>query len=322
MDFTKLKESQPVVTKLLKSEFDQNRLVHLYMFSGPRGSLKMDAAVYFASLVLCDDGGNCGKCAECTALSQSQNPHFFILSAIDDKIKKEQISDLEKEFAYSDEHVRVFIIQDIEKTTLTAANNLLKFFEELRPNVYGILTTSNLEAVMPTIKSRAQVVKFLPISPNIISDALIKKGIDEEKAQVIAQISSNISDAINNAQNEDIIKMIEIVKKINVAIENGSNGHLEYEKESLFIKSLDKDKKKLLLELVVIMQRDKINYMLNRKNHICFLQTLEFSNIRLSGKEELDIMNVLLKFKQRLNSYANTDMVFTQMFVEIGKVME
>ena len=192
MDFSSLFNNQKTVVRLLKNSFDNDRLFHIYLFSGPRGSLKMDAAIYLASLVLCNNGGACGSCEECINIDKWSNEHLFIVSPDGDSIKKEQIENLEHEFGYKSDHTRVFIIQQIDKATLTAANTLLKFLEDLPNNCFGIILTENINKVLPTIKSRSQIVSFLPIPSDVVKDELIQKGIEVEKAHIISKITNNL----------------------------------------------------------------------------------------------------------------------------------
>ena len=51
MDFSNLFTTQPQVVKLINNSFQSNHLVNTYLFYGEKGTLKMDAALYFASLV-------------------------------------------------------------------------------------------------------------------------------------------------------------------------------------------------------------------------------------------------------------------------------
>ena len=60
----KMIDTKKFYNTLIKNSFDHNRLFHTYLFTGPRGSLKMDGAIYLASLVLCENGGACGQCEE------------------------------------------------------------------------------------------------------------------------------------------------------------------------------------------------------------------------------------------------------------------
>ena len=102
MDFTSLFNNQKTVVRLLRNSFDNDRLFHTYLFSGPRGSLTLDAAIYLASLILCDKGGACGSCEECVNIDKWSNEHLFIVSPDGDSIKKEQIEALEHEFGYKE----------------------------------------------------------------------------------------------------------------------------------------------------------------------------------------------------------------------------
>lgn len=321
MDFSALFNNQKIVVKLLKNSFSNNRLFHTYIFSGPRGSLKMDCAMYLSSLVLCDDGGACGKCEECISLERLSNKHLFIVSPDGDTIKKEQIEDLEHEFGYASDHVRVFIISQIDKATLTAANTLLKFLEDLPNNCYGILLTENINKVIPTIRSRSQIVNFLPISSTVVKEELISKGIEEEKACIISKLTNNMSIASKYTKSKLLDKAIELVKILSLEIEEQKDPYLKFMESGQFLYALDRDKIRIFFDMLIIIQSDKVNYLINRKEHMTF-KSLEYTNINLAKEQEIKILEIILKFRERVDTNANIDMIYTQMFVEIGEVIE
>ena len=321
MDFTNLFNNQKTVVRLIENSFKNDRLFHTYLFSGPRGSLKMDAAIYLASLVLCDDGGACGKCDECVKIEKWANSHLYIISPDGDSIKKEQIEDLEHEYGFASDHARVFIIQNIDKATLTASNTLLKFLEELPENCYGILLTENINKVIPTIKSRSQIVNFLPISNKVVYEDLIKKGYNEEKANIVATLTNNRSLGIRYAKDKDIEKIINLVNELSVSFEDGNSGYIEFLKNANFLMNLDRDKNRMFLDLLIRIQNDKINILINRKENVVF-KGLEFTNIMLVKEIEIKLLEIILKFRERIDSNANLDIIYTQMFVEIGEVLE
>jgi len=60
---------------------------------------------------------------------------------------------------------KVFIVSQPEKLLTAAANKLLKLLEEPPEHVLFILVTSRPESVLPTIRSRCQVLKFPRIRP-------------------------------------------------------------------------------------------------------------------------------------------------------------
>ena len=135
--------------KLINNSFNNDRLVQTYLFHGDKGTLKMDAALYLASLILCEAGGNCGVCDQCKIIERLTNPNVFIVSPDGDSIKKEQIDNLEHEFSLTSDSKRIFIIKDIDKATLASSNSLLKFLESLNENSYGVLLTENINLVIP-----------------------------------------------------------------------------------------------------------------------------------------------------------------------------
>src|SRR5260370_38093215 len=58
---------------------------------------------------------------------------------------------------------RIFIVEDADTMNDQAANALLKTLEEPPPTSHLILTTSNPTALLPTIRSRCQSIRFAPI---------------------------------------------------------------------------------------------------------------------------------------------------------------
>ncbi len=320
MNFTNLFNNQKAVVRLIKNSFDSGRLFHTYLFNGPRGSLKMDGAIYLASLVLCENGGACGECEECQKLDKWANEHLFIVSPDGDTIKKEQIDNLEHEFGFKSDKTRVFIIQQIDKATLSAANALLKFLEDLPDNCFGILTTENINKVIPTIRSRSQIVTFLPISSDVVRKELEDKGVDNEMASIISKLTNNMSIASRYTKSKNLEKFIELVKAISEEIEYRGDPYLKFIEMGQFIYTLDRDKVKIFFDLLVTIQDDKVNYLINRKDKITF-KYLEYTNINLLKEEEIEILETILKFRERVDTNANIDMIYTQMFVEIGKAL-
>ena len=321
MDFTNFLTNQQVIAKLIKNSFDQNRLFHTYLFNGPRGALKMDAAIYLASLVLCENHNACGQCENCRLINQLHNPHLFVISPDGETIKKEQIEDLEHEFGYRSDYPRVFIIQGIEKTTMTAANTLLKFLEELPDNCYGVLISENINRVLPTIRSRSQIVTFSPIHNEAILKELKNKGVEVEKANVISKLTNNTSNAMRYCKDKDVIRLIEYTKNISTCIEENRNPYLEYCQFSQTILSMDRDKNKMFVDLLVMIQNDKINFLINRADKMLFT-SLEYTNILQTKDIELKIIEVLLEHREHLDTNVNVDMQFTEMFLKIGRLLQ
>ena len=320
MDFSNLFTTQPQVVKLINNSFQSNHLVNTYLFYGEKGTLKMDVALYFASLVLCEAGGACGVCEQCKRIEQLTNPNIFIISPEQETIKKEQIDSLEHEFALSSDYKRVFIIKDIDKATLSASNSLLKFLESLNEGDYGILLSENINLVLPTIKSRSVLVHFLPKAKQLISKELINRGVIEDNSRAIATITNNSSEAMNMAKDKMFNQILDLVKKIGVDIEDESkNITLELVTEGNFLKQLEKKYHIYFLDLLINIQSDKVKKQLCMDN-LVFSDTLEFCQLTLSRKQEVKILEIILNYKEKMKYNINIDLMYTSMLIEIGMV--
>ena len=82
---------------------------------------------------------------------------------------------------------KVMIIWLAEKMNTECANKLLKLIEEPSPKTVFVLLTENASAILPTIKSRCQIINTSPIESGEISSSLIKDhGVDTNMANKIS----------------------------------------------------------------------------------------------------------------------------------------
>lgn len=86
---------------------------------------------------------------------------------------------------------RVIVIMNADKMNDEASNALLKTLEEPLENTLLILTTSNKEALLTTIISRCQLVRFDELSEYEINEALrTKANVDEQQARIISRLAN------------------------------------------------------------------------------------------------------------------------------------
>ncbi len=84
---------------------------------------------------------------------------------------------------------RVFVIERADELGDEAANRMLKTLEEPAPFVHLILVTDRLGEVMPTIRSRCQLVRFDAASPEHVAAAIEAEGIQRDTALACARLS-------------------------------------------------------------------------------------------------------------------------------------
>jgi DNA polymerase-3 subunit delta' len=84
---------------------------------------------------------------------------------------------------------RVFVIERVDELGEEAANRMLKTLEEPPDYVHLILLTSRLAEVLPTIRSRCQLVRFDAPPVEKLVEELGSLGLDREAANACARLS-------------------------------------------------------------------------------------------------------------------------------------
>jgi DNA polymerase-3 subunit delta' len=188
----------------------RGRLASTYLFVGPDGVGKRTFALRLAqSLMSLESTGAelapCGKCASCVLFTASTHPDLLqvqkpadknslpieLFIGKDDKRNQEGLChDISLRPMVSGR--RVAIIDDADDFNEASANCLLKTLEEPPPRSVIILLGTSLAKQLPTIRSRAQVVRFAPLSEDDVATILQDRRLatDEKVANELAQRSS------------------------------------------------------------------------------------------------------------------------------------
>lgn len=157
--------------RLLES-LRQERLASSFLFVGPSGIGKKQLALGLAQTLICDQAnlkdqtGACGQCPSCVRLSRGQNENILMIEP--EEAAQIKIDQARKAIQFLTLKIwgkaRVVIIDQAQKMTAQAANALLKSLEEPPPHSYFILIATSDSDVLPTIRSRSQVVRFSSLS--------------------------------------------------------------------------------------------------------------------------------------------------------------
>ena len=181
------------VKKILHRALKQQKLPNSLLFAGHEGIGKKQAALVVAKALNClkKTADACEGCANCRAINHANFPDVMLISPVKDVLKIDQMR-LLKDTAYMKPMAgrkRVFIIDEAEKMNDEAMNSLLKILEEPPSFSHVILITPNPFRIIPTIKSRCQTFQFSPIPKEEIQNALVSKGIQPEKAQILSLLA-------------------------------------------------------------------------------------------------------------------------------------
>lgn len=234
----------PRIQQILNGIIRHKTLAHGYILTGPIGSFVNPGADYFAKSILCQsfENGPCETCASCLSIQHGNAVDYYPLIKTD-SILIEDIRAIQEYVQYGplQSDRMVVVIQNAEFLTDKSGNAFLKTLEEPPEGVLFILTTHNISQLLPTIRSRCQLLDF-----PIISDEAVRIYLNALPIEDRSQIESACF------QNSELIKhYLETKQTIS------ADSYLPY---STFLKlnpidrldyaakiSLDKDQSKLIL---------------------------------------------------------------------------
>lgn len=191
----------------------QNRNVpNSLLFAGEEGVGKKTFALEIAKSLICQNPQNseaCDNCAACRRAANfnfpksddrdahkkiifSEHPDIGIIIPYNKNILVDAVREIETEsnFLPYEAQSRIFIIDDAEKMNDAAANALLKTLEEPPKTSYIFLITSHPAALLLTIRSRCQIVRFSPLGEEDIENHLLQT---QKFAADDAELLSNLS---------------------------------------------------------------------------------------------------------------------------------
>lgn len=190
---------QDHVTSTLQNEIKNNRISHAYLFTGSRGTGKTTCAKILAKAINCPnahDGEPCNECEVCLAIENGSINDVIEIDAASNR-KVDDIRDLRDSTNYTPTTAkyRVFIIDEVHMLTTEAFNALLKTLEEPPEHVVFILATTDIQKVIPTIRSRCQRFDFKRIQPETMAVRLQQVSdaeglsLEDDAAVLIARIA-------------------------------------------------------------------------------------------------------------------------------------
>ena len=180
----------PVIERL-RSAAGGVGMSHAWLFTGPPGSGRSNAAVAFAAALQCERGG-CGSCDSCHQVSVGSHPDVRVIRTEKLSIGVDEVRELVRLSALTPAGRRwqVIVVEDSDRLTDQAANALLKAIEEPTDRTVWLLCAPTVEDVLPTIRSRCRLVVLSTPSAADVAGFLSRvDGVPEETAWYAARAS-------------------------------------------------------------------------------------------------------------------------------------
>ncbi len=195
--------------EMFRRAIQRSRTAHAYLFVGPSGIGKKLFAQNMTQALFCErfsesDFDACGDCSACKQIQAATHPDLLSVGCPEGKRElpielltgsrdQRGRAGLCHELALRPMSAtrRIAIIDDAETMNEASANSLLKTLEEPPPGVILFLIAPDTDPILPTIRSRCQIVRFSTLSEQDVEELLIENGDvqDEAQAKAVSQFA-------------------------------------------------------------------------------------------------------------------------------------
>jgi DNA polymerase-3 subunit delta' len=239
--------SQETAVQTLRRALALSRIHHAYLFDGPDGVGKERAAFGLAQALVCERRapGVADACGTCSACSRAVprpgelrplHPDVVVLerglydpASIGRRAPETQDISIDQvrtlvlsrsSFPPYEGRAKVFIVRRADELSPAAANALLKTLEEPGSRTHFVLLCSSASALLATIRSRTQRVRFGLLPDDVVAQLLEERGVARERATAIALLAGGtVASALVLSNDEASARRDEFVSRAKAALE-------------------------------------------------------------------------------------------------------
>ncbi|OQA79282.1 MAG: DNA polymerase III subunit tau [Tenericutes bacterium ADurb.Bin239] len=320
--YSYLQDFQPILFQTFGNALKNNNLSHAYLLDGEPGTPLKEVAFYLAKSLVCDNPNPfaCDKCLSCHRFEEGNYTDFFFFDGAESSIKKESVLALEKAFNMTSvEHkgVLIYVTHNVENMTIEATNALLKFLEEPAGKVYAFLTTNNLHNVIPTIKSRSQIISLQLIKRDILLKLCESLDITQEDIEMLVPFYNIPSLIEEEAKSERYPEYkTAVIATLEAFSEDPRKGYLKA--HELITPLRDRFLIKRVFTYFALFFKDVVNYSIGHERLFKSYDTLV---VKLAKTiiNPLPLIVTTYEISKKVDDYVNTGLLVDELLISMIK---
>lgn len=184
-----------VIDTLRGAVVDPRSMTHAWLFTGPPGSGRSNAARAFAAALQCEaPEGGCGHCQACTTTLAGTHADVTVLATEQVTIKIDEVRELIGRASRKPSTGRwqIIIVEDADRMLERTTNVLLKSIEEPPSQTVWLLCAPSSQDVLPTIRSRCRGVVLRVPPVQAVADLLVTRdGVEPDIAMEAARAAQS-----------------------------------------------------------------------------------------------------------------------------------
>lgn len=315
-----LERYQPVAFSTLLNCKNNNRLPQAILLNGHNDTPLLEIAKFFAKAIVCESDYACEECLDCLRIENDSYADLIVVDGSNSTIKKEYIENIQERFsmtALESKGIKIYIINKIENATNEAVNSLLKFLEEPTSDIYAIITTANINNVLPTIISRCMNIRLKKTPKHELVVEATKKNIPVEDALLLSYFLGSVDSIIDTYENTSYISIKDVIIELLEQM-NEEEDLLYFTQMEISDVVKDKNDFILFLELLEIafldMMNNKNNGELNYQEHKELIESLSNKLDKIEDK-----LSTIMLFKGCANVNANVKLLLDSLIIKLER---
>ncbi len=319
---------QPVASKIVMNSLRKERISHAYLLQGGRGTGKRSLATLFAKTLFCPhkvDIHPCDECHVCRRISSGNHPDVHWIEPDGHSIKIEQIKNLQAEFTYSglESEQKVYILTAAHTLTVNAANRILKFLEEPNNQTTALLLTEHGGQILPTIRSRCQLIDLQPLNEMGFRRELETIGIPSSETALLSTLTNNLDEAKEYSQDEWFAQARKIVLQLVDMYTTAPSDVFLYVHQEWLPHFKEREQQELGYDLLMIAFKDVLHTHLQMDDSLVMYKTEEERLMRaihrFTAGEVASILRAILETKRKLQQHVHPTLVLEQLTLHIQR---